>query len=139
MFSGHWGSMNKQYRCTSCVSLGTELADFPGREHSSYEKHRQVPALPYASSGFSLIWVTTPGLLGSLSAAKGPSFPVAALPVLTARLALQDLVSQQLQRTFYSLQSKTFMFMYCSGNIHSSGQLYTGSSLSTVSVRSCGI
>lgn len=113
--------MNKQYRCMSCASLGTVLAGFPGREYLGYEMHPQMLALIYTNSGFSMIWVTTPGLLCSPPAAIGPSFPAAALSILIARLPLHDLVSQQLQGTFYSLQSKIFTFKYCSRNIHSSG------------------
>lgn len=113
--------MNKQYHCMSSASLGTVLAGFPGREYLSYEMHTQMPALTYANSGFSLIWVTTPGLLSFPPAAIGPSIPAAGLPILIARLPVQGLVSQQLQGTFYSLQSKTFTFKYCSGNINSSG------------------
>lgn len=124
MFSGHWGLMNKQYHCMSRTSLGTVLAGFPRREHLehlSYEMHPQMPALTYTNSSFSLIWVTTPGLLSFPPAAIRSSFPAAALPILIARGPLQHLVSQQLQVTFYSLQSKTFTFKYCSRNIKSSG------------------
>lgn len=126
-FSWHWPRCSQAIEdqwtnsTATWASLTTVLAGIPGRECSDYELYPQMPALTYANSGFSMIWVITPGLLSSPPAATGPSFPAAALPILIARLPLQDLVSQQLQGTFYSLQSKIFMFNYCSRNINSSG------------------